>query len=582
MKIEYIDFKKRSPYIVYNGLTKYVDIELVETASSDCTVLIVPLVGQDSVDFLERTELPQNCFVIFMVFEFTGAIAPFLKLADYTFYMGPQQKRIVEGLLEVDYRSEQCYFPGDLEVVPKERHSSFIYLPNKFTESFIPFLEECIGLGLSWYRPTKAEGQIHVLCTVEDNERLAFEAFQKEVSSREECRAVQLHVVDDLMVEEITDLVKISSMGDCFTQELSLEQVDDLIRQKHPSLLYEPRTSNWIIEEMVRYNLRSVHDYNGVLRSLIMDNHTAVSMEEFFQRFSTVLETVLPQVEKERAEKLAQTDIDRLGTLNILHGEPLKNRFVFSICFRNQEEKIVRALESILAQEGDYDYGIAIVDDGSEDRSSEIILEKLVPSGVDFILVKNKKRRFAARNFYNVAHLLTVSSEESILIELDGDDYLSGTKVLAKLDEQYSKGYLKTCGSFSIFPKIEEGDAASLELFEKQKAIDFNRPWNLTTCNSWLPLRSCKLDLLRKVEIDYFLERDSKAWLKDRHDAITQSRIIELAGAEKCSFITDELYVYDLSGQDHDHGSTEAYDYNKAHMKLFTDLNKYYRAYSIY
>lgn len=582
MKIEYIDFDKRSPDIVYKGLCKSVDIDLVTAPSSEAAVLVVPLVGQESVDFLEKTELPQDCFIIFMVFEFTGAIAPFLKLADYIFYLGPKQKEIVEGLLDGSYRSEQCYFPGDKEVLPLERHSSFIYLPNKFSADFIPFIEECISLGLAWYEPESTDGEINVLCTVEEDQRKAFEAFQKEVCARKECTQLQLHIESDLMTEEIVDLIKVSHKGDCFTQEESLEQVADLIAQKHPSLLYAPRSSNWIIEEMVRYNLRCVHDYQGVLRSLIMDKHTSISMEDFFRKFTNVLEKVLPAVEKERAEKRAQTDIDTLGTLNILHGEPLKNRFIFSICFRNQEDKIVRALDSILAQEGDFDFGIAIVDDGSEDRSADIILERLLPADVDFMLVKNKKRRYAARNFYNVAHLMTVANEESILIELDGDDFLSGTKVLKRLDQEYRKGYLKTCGSFSIYPEIKEGDAASQELFDKQISIDFSRPWNLTTCTSWLPLRSCNLNLLRNVEIDYFLERESSEWLKERHDAITQSRIIELAGADKCSFIKDELYVYDLSGQDHDHGSTEEFDYNKAHLKLFTDLNMYYRAYSIY
>lgn len=579
MNIEYIASSTRISEIFYKGLQNICTIKKVKTPSNKCQMLIVPIEGEASVSFLEQTIFPKKCFVVFLVLEFSGKIAPFIKLADYTLYAGPRQKDIVQGLLELEYPCESIAFPGESPEVTSGANDVTIYISTPFTEESSAYFTEVLQLVYSWYGLANRE-TCHILYHLDTKNESLFRIFTEDLSRTDEGQKYNFHSVEKCSVDEIKGYIAIAEFGDCFGQELCNEQVDELIAKKDPGLLYIPFKSNWIMEEFARRDFKYANDYNGVSRSVLTDEHKSISFTDFAARLEHLYNNVRPELLQHEEARFATTEVDTLDTLNVLHGKPLSNRFIFSICFRNQEDKIGRAIDSILAQGSEFDYGIAIVDDGSEDTSSEIVLEKLADTGVDFILVKNKKRRYAARNFYNVSHLLTTGAENSILIELDGDDYLSGTNVLQRLTEEYDKGILKTSGTFSIYPEVTDDDHVALTLLDMQKHTDFAKPWSIVACNSWLPLRSCKLDLLLQVEIDYYLERESKEWLKDRHDAITQSRIIELAGTENCSFITDELYVYDLSGVDHDHGSSDEYDYAANHMKLFRDLNKYYRAYS--
>src|SRR6185369_3038098 len=81
---------------------------------------------------------------------------------------------------------------------------------------------------------------------------------------------------------------------------------------------------------------------------------------------------------------------------------------------------------------------------------------------------------------------------------------------------------------------------------------DINFPWDNEKCLSWAPLRSFKVKLFKKIPLEYFLERDTAQWLKMGEDVLIHPLMSEIAGKKNISFIKEKIYVYDISGEQHD------------------------------
>lgn len=233
---------------------------------------------------------------------------------------------------------------------------------------------------------------------------------------------------------------------------------------------------------------------------------------------------------------------DSVSDLRIVHGQPLSNDFVFVVCFRNQEERIDRCLDSIINQAGGLDFGIVVVDDASTDAGLDKTLARLKETSIPCVVVHNDKRRFYTRNLFNSVHHL-VTRSDSVVLEVDGDDHLAGPHVVQRVAEEYVGGALRTMGSFEADPS---------EVFEWGKAkADFGGPWDLDRCTSWIHLKTFRKSLFEKVPLSYFKERGSDRWLKMGEDMVVHPKMVELAGSSN-RYIEDVLYVYDYSGGRHD------------------------------
>jgi|GEM_PF-5707496 len=249
---------------------------------------------------------------------------------------------------------------------------------------------------------------------------------------------------------------------------------------------------------------------------------------------------------------------DSIEDLNIVYGRPLSNEFVISILYRNAGGKLLRAIESVLKQRGRHDVGIALLDDCSTDESLQPALALLTDSGIDCVVVQNQERKYAAKNYYNVIHSLT-NNDASILIDLDGDDYLNPNLPVFDTLKTYYKDEttLKSIGSYLLFSDSSAEELNNNEFFQSMSYfaqdhdLALKTPWNLAQCPSWKHLRTTRRQLLRAVELEYFMERSKSKWLRMEHDISVHSRAIELSGG-KVALIHDKLYVYDISGDNHD------------------------------
>jgi len=97
----------------------------------------------------------------------------------------------------------------------------------------------------------------------------------------------------------------------------------------------------------------------------------------------------------------------------------------------NHEKYIAQALESILMQETEYDYEIAVIEDCSTDRTQEIIMQyvKQYPDKVKpYFNEKNLGNKVTQKNFYQGYFRLT----GEYMAILEGDDYWTSPHKLQK------------------------------------------------------------------------------------------------------------------------------------------------------
>lgn len=251
--------------------------------------------------------------------------------------------------------------------------------------------------------------------------------------------------------------------------------------------------------------------------------------------------------------------VDSRDSIDIVHGRPLSTDFMFVVCFRNQQHKILRCLKSIARQcDGKHSAGVALVDDASSDNGLRTAIEYLKTQRIPCVAVENPDRKLFTRNLYNAnTHLAT--RPDTIIVEVDGDDYLEDADVLDILSRRYSNGARKTFGSFRMAPGSNH--FPGFEVVDDPFVVtDVANAWDLDFCYPWMHLKTYRRELFMDVPLEYFWERNGRAWLKTAEDLSSHPMMMCLAGP-RVHFIRDVLYVYDFSGSDHELNERDRPDY---------------------
>ncbi len=277
------------------------------------------------------------------------------------------------------------------------------------------------------------------------------------------------------------------------------------------------------------------------------------SYEHFRESFvASKIYQALPGPDRAHVQsRRATAPIDRRDSLNFLHGKTLSKPYVFVVSFRNQAAHILRCLRSIVDNHAGHDYGVIVIDDASSDDGMATAMGFLEDAGVEYVAISNSTRKYYTRNLYNAVHLVC-SNDETVVIEIDGDDRLEDLDVLSVLDRYYRQGALKTVGRFRVEPG-EDAFPGSEFVNDPRLAqvFDTSIPWNLDLCFSWMHLKTFKRKLFRAVPLVYFLERGGGRWLEAAEDLCVHPKMVELA-PDRTVFVDEVLYVYNFSGHDHE------------------------------
>ena len=277
--------------------------------------------------------------------------------------------------------------------------------------------------------------------------------------------------------------------------------------------------------------------------------------------------------------KKSVAKVDDDSSFLIESGNKFSARYVFFVGYRNQRNKISRCLESIFSQDSSIDFGIVLLDDFSDDYSLQVALPLLESfssrTGKPHIAVRNFENKRYARSLYNAVHHI-FSGEETVIIEVDGDDYLFDSTVLSKIDSEYANNpkLMKTFGGYTVIPT---GVDRYLDLWSADPMAvprDSSNPYDYYMCLSWLHLKTSRLKVLRKVELAYFLEREDGGWIQGGDDAAIQPRAFEIASElGDIRYLRDRLYVHDLGSGSHTFKAS--YPYGRAkHEYMYYNLHR--------
>jgi glycosyltransferase involved in cell wall biosynthesis len=212
----------------------------------------------------------------------------------------------------------------------------------------------------------------------------------------------------------------------------------------------------------------------------------------------------------------------------------------------NHEKWIGKCLDSCVIQNYN-NYEIIIIDAKSDDKTYQIC-KNYEEKYKNIRLYQNEIRVPQVANFISLAKL---SKNNSIIVSIDGDDWLKHENVLNRLNEIYNSGdFWMTYGSYEEYPYRD----VSFHYREyPKKIIDSNsfREYD------WLAshLRTFKKDLILKIN-ESDLKDVNGEWLSTTGDQAIMLPMLEMS-QHKSKFISEVLYVYNVSDNQRDSSINE-------------------------
>jgi len=205
----------------------------------------------------------------------------------------------------------------------------------------------------------------------------------------------------------------------------------------------------------------------------------------------------------------------------------------------NCENFIAESLLSIMNQTFK-DFKCYITDDMSTDNTVNII-KKTIQGDDRFILIQNYNKMYQPGNYDQVIRGRGIPDEE-ICVEVDGDDMLSDSNVLTRINEVYKdENVWMTSGSFR-YPNGRPG------LASKPVSFDNIRNQNFTLSH----LRTWKSWLWKKIKEEDLKDEDGNYW-RVAGDLAFMFPMFEMSGEKHFRFLYEVNYIYNELNPLNDH-----------------------------
>ena len=213
-----------------------------------------------------------------------------------------------------------------------------------------------------------------------------------------------------------------------------------------------------------------------------------------------------------------------------------ENFFSIVIDTYNHEKWIERCLSTCLTQKYN-NYEVILADAISKDKTFEIA--KTYEQ--KFNKLKVYKDEIRIPQVANILWLTKLSKPNSIIVSVDGDDWLKNSKVLKKLNEIYNSDEVwMTYGTYEEYP------------YRSVSHIYEAYPDDVIKNNSfrnyrWLAshLRTFKRELFLKINEKDFKREDGE-WLETAGDLAFMIPMLEMSGS-RSRYVSDILYVYNVA-----------------------------------
>lgn len=225
----------------------------------------------------------------------------------------------------------------------------------------------------------------------------------------------------------------------------------------------------------------------------------------------------------------------------------MKEFFSITINTFNHSEWIERCIRSCVEQ--DYDnFEVIVLDDISTDGTFEIC-ERLKNEYGKILKIKQNSEKI----YSQVRNILTLTEESrpnSVVLSVDGDDWLKDNQVLKKLESVYRNGDVwMTYGRYEEYPN---GNAPSEYHAYPSNIIASNsfREYNWVASH----LRTYKRELFLMIDQNDFKLMNGE-WLDVTGDQAFMLPMLEMSG-NKSRFVEEVLYVYNVANPTRD-GATK-------------------------
>lgn len=246
----------------------------------------------------------------------------------------------------------------------------------------------------------------------------------------------------------------------------------------------------------------------------------------------------------------------------------MNNHITILILARNVSSWIDKCIQSALNQ--DYDnFNIIFIDACSTDNTYNIMKEYELKNE-NLLVIQNSTRKFPSENMLIGTKM---SKKESIIVILDGDDWLKHENVLARINSEYvKKDCWMTYGTYEEFPYRDVSHIYHRypkEIIEKNSFREYQ----------WLAshLRTYKRELFLHINEEDLKDKDGN-FFDVAGDMAVQFPMLEMSG-HKSSYIPDILYVYNRTNPNSEaciykdkSDITDAYIRNKDKYKQIENL----------
>lgn len=216
------------------------------------------------------------------------------------------------------------------------------------------------------------------------------------------------------------------------------------------------------------------------------------------------------------------------------------NKFLIVISTYNSEKTIGKCLDSAIQ---DYNnYSVVVVNDASIDGTQDIIDKYNVNS------IINSRHNGSAIVNQKLA-IKTFSSEDDIIVILDGDDSLYNSKVLSYLDSVYTPDIWLTYGqNISLSGKLDRLSHPFDKMITwRNETIEYvmvsireYRDFGIWQTSHLKTFRAGLFNLIKDVDLKY---KDAE-YFKTCCDVCKMFPMLEMAGPKHILFIDKILYVY--------------------------------------
>lgn len=200
--------------------------------------------------------------------------------------------------------------------------------------------------------------------------------------------------------------------------------------------------------------------------------------------------------------------------------------------FYNAEKYIEQSIGSIMGQNFK-DFTCYITHDLSTDKSVELVKEMIKDDDRFILIDDNEKKLYQAGNFDKVIRNNPNISDNEVIVEVDGDDWLPDSNVFTRINNLYSdENVWISNGSF----RYSNGELG----FSSKQKIDENLRKDRMTCSH---IRTWRAFLWRKIKEEDLKDENGNYW-QWSGDLCFMFPMLEMAGEEHYRFMNEINYIY--------------------------------------